>query len=396
MAEQEIRLVGAVVADRGRRTESSITIRGQKIVEISPVDQSRPVVPPVDADGLLVAPGLIDLQINGGHGIDLASKPEQLWALADLLPANGVTAFQPTIVSSPAEVYRRATTALANRPADHHGAEPLGLHFEGPMLNPERAGAHSGEHLRPPDRRLIDRWSRADGVTMVTVAPELSGAIEIIEQLVSQGVVVSAGHSMATAKEAQAGVEAGVTMVTHLFNGMEPIHHRAPRLAGLALADDRLVTGIIADGIHVDPVMVSAALAAKGTAGLVLVSDAVAAQGLAPGNHRLGDRTVTADHTSVRLADGTLAGSSLTLDEAVRNLVTFSGCSFEEAISTATSTAAAVLDRQDRGRISVGAIADLALFDDDRQVAMTLCRGRVVYVADHHRCRIPSQLLPIS
>lgn len=380
------------MVDRGRRTNGSVAIRGDIVLGVDPDNGTGSESIDIDAEGLLISPGLIDLQVNGGYGIDLASDPEQMWALADRLPANGVTSFQPTIVSSPTKIYDRAMAALANRPADHLGAEPLGLHFEGPMLNPERAGAHNQINLRAPSIELIEQWSAQTGVSMVTLAPELPGATKIIEHLDAVGTVVAAGHSTASTAEGRAAIEAGVTMVTHLFNGMDPMHHRDPKLAGLALADRRLVVGIIADGIHVDPVMVAAAWAAKGMSGLVLVSDAVAALGLEATSIQLGDRAVTATEDGVRTPDGTLAGSALSLDAAVRNLMDFTGCWVEEAFCTVTATPAAVLNLSDRGVVAPGTKADLALFDDELDVAITVCRGRVVYVADKHRDRISEEL----
>ena len=390
---QGVVVVGGELVERGRRSEGSLTIEHGRISEVSHVSSSRSDRLEVNAEGLLVSPGLIDLQINGGHGIDLASEPERLWNLARRLPAYGVTSFQPTIVSSPPAIYQRALAAFAERPQSHGGAEPLGLHFEGPMLNPSRAGAHNPDHLRTPSLDLVADWSPAGGVTMVTIAPELPGALEVIGHLQSAGVVVSGGHSTATTDQASDALDAGMTMVTHLFNAMDPMHHREPNLAGFALAERELTAGIIADGIHVDPVLVAVAWAAKGMSRLVLVSDAVAAHGLGPGRHRLGDREVIADETTVRTGDGVLAGASLSLDAAVRNLIAFTGCGAEKALGAATATPAAILNRSDLGVLMPGAWADLALFDDELQVALTLCKGQVSYVADAHRDRITAELV---
>ena len=392
MRTPEVRLVGGVVVDRGRRTTGSVAFRGDKILGVDAANESVTESPAIDAEGLLISPGLIDLQVNGGNGLDLASEPELLWELADRLPATGVTAFLPTIVSSPPEVNKRAVSAIAARPDNHLGAEPLGLHFEGPMLNPEQSGAHRDNYLRSPGTEVIDNWSLKNGVALVTLAPELQGALEVIEQLVARDIVVSAGHSTATADEAANAVDAGVTMVTHLFNAMTPMHHRSPNLAGLALADRNVVAGVIADGIHVDPVMVATAWAAKGMSRLALVTDAVAAMGMGHGTHMFGEQKVTSDDRGVRREDGTLAGTNLTLDQAFRQLMAFTGCWAEEALHTVTATPAMVLNRSDRGIVAPGTIADLALFDDELNVAITICRGRVVHVAEGHHHRFPEEL----
>ena len=392
MRSRELRLVGGVVVDRGRRTHGTVAFRGEKILGVDAAIESVAESPAIDAEGLLISPGLIDLQVNGGYGIDLASEPERLWELSERLPASGVTAFLPTIVTGPPEVNKRAMAAIAARPDDHRGAEPLGLHFEGPMLSAERPGVHRSEYFRSPGEDVIENWSPNNGVAMVTLAPELPGAVDVIARLVARDIVVSAGHSAATAAEATAAIDIGITMVTHLFNAMDPMHHRSPNLAGVALANRNIVASLIADGVHVDPVMVAAAWAAKGMARLALVTDSVAAMGMGTGAHSFGDRNVISDGDSVRSGDGTLAGSNLTLDRAFRNLMAFSGCWAEEALHTVTATPAMVLNRSDRGIVAPGTIADLALFDDELNVAVTICRGRVVYVADGHRDRFPAEM----
>jgi N-acetylglucosamine-6-phosphate deacetylase len=351
----------------------------------------------LDATGLIVAPGFVDLQINGGHGIDLWSEPSELWTLGRLLPRHGVTAFCPTIVSGPPDRAEAALAALADGPADHVGAEPIGLHLEGPMLAPSRRGAHDERHLRAPDPAVYRGWSAERGVTLVTLAPELPGAIDAVATLREAGVVVSAGHSDATAAEAAAAEAVGLGLVTHLFNAMAPLHHRRPGLAGYALGTDRLGAGLIADGIHVDPIMVALALRALGSDRLVLVSDAVAAMGLDRGSHRLGGRTVRMDGNGVRLPDGTLAGSDLTLDGAVRNLVSFTGCPVEEALRCAAAAPARAIGHwPERGRLGPGAVADAVLLDDRLEVVATICRGRLVYLAEGLSGRVSGLTAPAT
>lgn len=337
----------------------------------------------LDADGAVVVPGFVDLQCNGGFGIDLTAEPERLWELAALLPRTGVTAWLPTIVTSPASVTERALAALRSSDADADGgvgrvAAPLGLHLEGPFLAPGQRGAHDARHLAAPDASRASSWSRAAGVAVVTLAPELPGALDLVAALVARGVVVSAGHSDATAEEATAAVDAGVSFVTHLFNAMAPLHHRSPGLAGVGLADDRLRVGVIADGVHVHPTAVAAARRAIGDR-LVLVTDAVAALGMPAGPARVGDQEVVAGTDGVRLADGTLAGSDLSMDRAVRNLARFTGCSLREAASAASAAPAAVLGCPDRGRLAPGARGDLVVLTADGAVVATVIGGAVAW-----------------
>ena len=335
----------------------------------------------LDVSGLLVAPGFIDLQINGALGIDLADEPERLWEVGAALSRYGVTGFLPTIITSPAGTPERAMAALADRPAGFAGAEPLGLHLEGPMLNRDRRGAHDPALLRPPSPGLVEGWTRADGVALVTLAPELPGGLAVVEQLVDAGVVVSAGHTAATAEELDGAVLAGLSYVTHLFNAMVPFGHRDPGTIGLALADGRLTAGLIADGIHVHPIAVAAAWRALGPSRLSLVTDAVAALGRPPGRFPLGSRTVTLGDDGVRLDDGTLAGGALALDEAVRNLIAFTGCSPAESIATVTATPSRVLGLPRKGTVAPGFDADLTLLTADLRVATTFVGGREVHPA---------------
>ena len=381
-------IVGATVVRPDGIAAETVTFRGDRLV--APPDRAAGRAPDrvIDADGLTVCPGFIDLQINGGHGIDLATEPEAMWELGRLLPRHGVTGFLPTIITSPAALTDRAIAAIGRRPEHHAGAEPLGLHLEGPMLSPARPGAHPVDRLVAPGPDVVDGWSRAAGVALVTLAPELDGALDVTTRLVERGVVVSAGHSDATADEARWGIDAGITMATHLFNAMAPLGHRDPGLVGLTLADPRVTAGLIADGVHVDPLVSTAVWRAKGPDRIALVTDAVAPMGLGPGDYRLGRTTLRADERSVRTLNGTLAGSVLTMDGAVRNIVATTGCRLEAAVTAATTTPADVLGLSDRGRIDEGAVADLTVLDADLEVVMTICAGRIDFVADRARDRI--------
>jgi N-acetylglucosamine-6-phosphate deacetylase len=333
----------------------------------------------------VVVPGLVDVQCNGAVGVDITAEPERLWEVAVALPRWGVTAWLPTVVTAPPAIRTRALAALRSGPprgpdGGRPFAVPLGLHFEGPFLAPERRGAHPAEHLRAPDPSLVtdEGWSRESGVALVTLAPELPRALDVVGDLVAAGVVVSAGHSSATAEEAAAAIDAGVSAVTHLFNAMAPLHHRDPGLAGVALSDERVRVGAIADGVHLHPATVALVARALGDR-LCLVTDSVAALGLSADRVPLGVLEAFATDEGVRLADGTLAGSDLSLDRAVRNLMTFARLSLPAALRAATTAPAALLGLGDRGVIRPGAVGDLALLDTGGEVVATVVGGRVAF-----------------
>lgn len=284
-------------------------------------------------------PGLVDLQVNGAAGHDLTSDPDRLWDVAAALPAYGVAAFLPTVITSDPAVPGRALAVLAaGPPRGWSGATPLGLHFEGPMLAPSRKGAHPEEWLRAPSPDLVDGWSREAGVAMVTLAPELPGALEVVELLVGRGVVVSVGHTAATSAQVAAAVEAGATYVTHLGNAMPPMQARDAGPVGAALGTPGLMAGLIVDGHHLDPAFVRAAWQALGPERFVLVSDTTAALGMPDGPARLGHRDVVVSAGTVRLPDGTLAGSAASLRDCLHLLVEQTGCSVDDAVACATST----------------------------------------------------------
>lgn len=315
-----------------RRTYGVEVRLGHVVVE---ADRIVEVGEPGDA---LVVPGYLDLQLNGAFGIDLAREPERLWELAALLPRAGVTAFLPTIVTSPPGVVERAQAALGARPPGFVGAEPVGLHLEGPML--ALPGAHDPSLLRPFD---LDDLT---GVAMVTLAPEVPGAAEVIARLRAAGVVVAAGHTAATDLS-------DVDGVTHVFNAMPPFHHRDPGPAGAALADDRVFVTLVADGAHVDPVAARVVARAAGDR-LVLVSDAVAEPVLP------------------------LNGGRCLLDQAVRNLAAWTGSS-DGAVAAATSAPARYARLDDRGTLRPGARADLLVLSPELDVVATITAGRLVF-----------------
>jgi N-acetylglucosamine-6-phosphate deacetylase len=356
----------------------SVRIFGEHIEAVLGPDVSAsPGEQVVELRGATLAPGFIDLQCNGALGIDLASQPERLCEFASLLPRWGVTSVLPTIITSPPHVVENALSALRNNPQQSGASRILGLHLEGPFLNPLMAGAHPSSYLRSPDSTPLPTWTREE-VPLVTLAPELPGAEHFITEFHNRGIVIAAGHTAATDAQLAAAQALGVSAVTHLFNAMNPMHHRNPGVIGHVFNNDSLVASIIVDGIHVAPSVVRSAWRLLGER-LVIVSDAVAALGMQPGQLRLGELDLIVDADSVRLRNGTLAGSMLSVDAAVRNLMRFTGATLAEAVFAASGAPAALLGRSDIGAIAAGRRADLVVLSEDATVLSTWIDGKQVW-----------------
>lgn len=354
----------------------AVTIDGSRIASVGAGAASSGRV--FDASDYLVLPGFIDLQVNGGWGIDLAQTPERVGALSRLLTQVGVTAWLPTLVTSGIEGRHAALDALSDLPSG--GATVLGWHFEGPWISPERSGAHYPDHIEPVPESLPARHSGEDGLSLVTLAPEIPGALRLIAELRAAGVVVSCGHSNADAKTIVRAIEQGATMGTHLFNAMSGLDHRSPGVAAGLLDSDAFV-GLIVDGLHVDAAMVRL-VRTLAQDRLVLVSDSMAGLGLRADSAPLGGSRVILDGRSARLEDGTLAGSVISLRDAVRNLKRFTGCSLAEAVTAATLTPARAVGDTTRGAIVTGKQADLIVVDDALEVVATVVSGQVVYLGE--------------
>jgi N-acetylglucosamine-6-phosphate deacetylase len=363
----------------------AVLVDGGRIAEIGPVGTvRRPAgAQVIDAAGQSLVPGFVELQFNGGFGDDFTDDPSTIWGVAEKLPRYGVTSFLPTIITSPlGKIGEGQAVVTRGRPSGFRGARPLGLHVEGPFLNAAKKGAHNPKYLRAPDLAAVAGWSAAAGIRLVTMAPELPGALDVISALASRGVLVSAGHSNATFDQAVAAFDAGARYGTHLFNAMSALGHRDPGLPGALLTDPRPTVGIIADGVHTHRSVIKLAWQALGARRMNLVTDAMAALGMPPGRHLLGDFEVVVDADSARLSDGTLAGSILSLDQALRNLVDIAGCTLAEALPTVTTTPArAIKMDHERGRIARGHVADMVLLTADLRVSATIAEGAIAYTA---------------
>jgi N-acetylglucosamine-6-phosphate deacetylase len=361
---------GAIVIENGK-----ILASGPAVGLPVPASAHR-----VDAENAFITPGFFDIQLNGGFGLDFTADPMNIWEVAAQLPQYGVTAFLPTIITSPLEKFAEAIEVLhAGPPADFQGALPLGWHFEGPFLNPGKKGAHNPELIRLPSPDLVQTWTAENNVRLVTLAPEMPGALETIRALRTQNVVVSAGHSMATLEEGLAGLGAGITMGTHLFNAMRSFEHREPGLIGALGTLPNTIIGLIPDGVHLHPVAVAAAWQIFGWRRIAMVTDAMAAMGMPDGDYVLGGEKVIVDGPAPRLENGTLAGSVLTMDAGVRNLIAFTGCTPAEAIYSASRAPARAVRFPERGRLTHGCVADFVLWDENFHVKKVYQAGEILF-----------------
>ncbi|MEU8797850.1 N-acetylglucosamine-6-phosphate deacetylase [Spirillospora sp. NPDC048819] len=339
-----------------------------------------PGTPDVELPDGLLAPGLVDLQVNGYFGYDMVDADEAGWhTVVSRLPETGVTAFMPTFITAPvetqAEALRRARDLLPNLP---DGTRVLGVHLEGPFLSEKRKGAHNPAYLTDPAPEAIATLLETGLVKLLTLAPERNGALEAIRTLTAAGVLVSVGHSDATAAQVAAAADAGARKVTHIFNAQSGVHHRDPGVAVQALIDDRLSPGLILDLHHV--ASEAAALVFRAAPGrVVLVTDAAASAGMPPGTYDLGGEPITMPEQGPPLrADGTIAGSGLRLDDAVGNAIGL-GIGTAAAVDAATRVPADLIGRRDLGRIAPGAAADLVWLGPDHRARTTWVGGQKVF-----------------
>lgn len=338
-------------------------------------------------DSILV-PGFIDMHIHGGAGHDVMEPAaDALPAVEKLLFQHGVTCYFPTTVTAPVDVTLAALERLADaieRAEQSRGelsgrARPLGIHLEGPFISHKRPGVHPLKDLLSPTLGMFEKfWQAARGrIKVMTIAPELEGAKEVITEAARRGICVSMGHSDADTKAAQSGIVAGARHATHTFNAMRPLDHREPGILGEVLADERVTAEIIADGVHVDPLVVELFLRAKGPEAAVLVTDATAATGMPNGKYRLGSLEVDVIDGKCT-SNGKLAGSVLTLDQAVRNVMKFAKWDLQQAVRLATvNPARAAGLPANMGTIHPGAVADMVALGANGEVRRTIVQGRL-------------------
>jgi N-acetylglucosamine-6-phosphate deacetylase len=378
-----------------------VLVEERRFLEISAVS-ARPMPTGVSltdfGDGVMV-PGFVDLHIHGSAGYDVMDDDvKALPAVGRMLAQHGVTSYFPTTVTAPIDVTLRALERLAdaienrelagdapsvgaNNEDGKSRAAPLGIHLEGPFISHVRRGAHPPEHLLAPTLPLFEQfWQAARGhIRMMTIAPELEGALEVIAEAAERGVCVSLGHSDADFAAAERGIAAGALHATHTFNAMRPLDHRtldhhSPGILGAVLTNDRVSADIIADGIHLDPAIVKLVAAAKRPHQTVLITDAISATGMPDGRYRLGTLEVKVSEGKCTV-DGKLAGSVLTMDRAVQNLARFAGWDLPQALAAASENPARVAQIPSKGVLAVGADADFLVLNPKGEVIRTFIGG---------------------
>jgi N-acetylglucosamine-6-phosphate deacetylase len=360
-----------------------VTLREGRIAEVreggtAPSDAGTII----QAEGLTVAPGLIDIHVHGAVGYDtMDATPEAIQAMARFFASHGVTSFLATTMTAD----RQATLAAIRNVASclgpvAGGAEVLGLHLEGPYVNDAQAGAQRVAAIRPAEREEYEALFEAGPVRLITLAPEVQGNRELIPFAMARGAAVAIGHSQASYEEVLEAVALGLSQATHTFNGMPPLHHRQPGPVGAVLSCDALRAQVIVDLVHIHPAVVKLIVRAKGVERTILVTDAMRAAGLSDGTYDLGGQAVMVKGGEARLASGRLAGSTLTLDRAVRNAMAAAGLTLPQALQMATLTPAQSLGLAKRkGSLEAGKDADIILLDEELEVVLTMVGGAVVY-----------------
>ncbi|MFJ7950070.1 N-acetylglucosamine-6-phosphate deacetylase [Lysinibacillus sp. NPDC096418] len=330
----------------------------------------------------ILFPGYIDMHIHGSEGNDaMDATDDSLRSLGRSLVKEGVTGFLATTMTQSDPAIERALSNIAQFESAEGEAELLGVHVEGPYISAIRAGAQPVEYMKPPSIQQFNRWQELSGqrIKQITVAPEIEGGFEFIEELSHQGIVVSIGHSDATTQEVEKAVRLGAKQATHLFNQMRPFHHREPGVVGSVLVDDNVKVEVIVDFVHSHPKAVELAYRLKGATGIILITDAMRAKGLSHGEYDLGGQTVSVTKTGAHLSNGALAGSVLTMDVAVKNMQFVTNCSLQELVAMSSTNAAEQLHLTTKGYIAEGFDADIVIVNQKLDVQKTICRGKVVF-----------------
>lgn len=366
--------------------DKAISIGEGKIIDIK--DEKNMNIPAeaevIDAAERFVVPGFIDVHVHGGGGSDtMDGKYEAIKQIANTHSRFGTTAFLPTTMTmSKGKIIESLKSINEAFVKGTGAAEILGVHLEGPYINSERKGAQKEEDIKNPSIEEFMEFNQASGnlIRLVTIAPEIPGAMELIRWLSEHKIIASVGHSNATYEQVQESIQSGLNHVTHTFNAMKGLDHREPGVVGAALSSPELMAQIIADGIHVLPVVIRILIQTKGIENVVLMTDAIRAASMPEGTYDLGGQEVTVTMGQARLKDGTLAGSVLTMDKAVRNLVTKVGVSLPGSIQMATFNPAKCLGVGDRkGSLKPGKDADIVILNKELKVELTMVRGKVVY-----------------
>lgn len=379
---QTILTGGTILSPDQTYVDHTLTIDDEKILEIVP-RSSAPASTSnaIDVSGLFVVPGFIDVHVHGAMGFDtMDATSEAIQTMGDYFARHGVIAFLPTTVTASREDTHAAVMNAANSRPSSTGARSLGIHLEGPCLNYDFRGAQPPQHLRTADSREYKPWIESGQVRLITVAPEVDGVLDLIRAGKQAGIEFAVGHTSATYEQVIAAVEHGLRQATHTFNGMPALNHRSPGALGAVLSDDRIWAQIIVDGVHVHPAIVKLLIKAKGIDRTVIITDAIRATGMSDGDYALGDQMVHVKDGIARTAAGGLAGSTLTMDQALRNVMEFANLSLAQALPMLTRVPAASIGVENqKGSLAPGFDADIVVLDRSYQVRMTIVGGKVVY-----------------
>jgi N-acetylglucosamine-6-phosphate deacetylase len=360
----------------------TVVCENRKIIEVSD-SKLRVEKGSIEIEGVgnYLCPGFIDIHFHGAMGVDtMDGKLESLQVMSDYCAKHGVTTFYPTTLAASPDDIMRAIKNVQNSLEKLTGARPEGVHIESPYINSDYKGAQLASAIRNPVKKEYQQWFDTRMVKLITCAPEIPGGMEFIKEAVKNNIRISIGHSGATYEEVIKAAESGATQATHLFNGMLGLHHREPGTVGGILADNRISAQIICDGVHLHPAVVKLIVIAKSTSKVILITDSISGAGLPDGEYSENGFIFTVKDGVARTPEGNLSGSTLSLDEAVRNTIKFTGKPIEEVIPMVTSSPATEMGiATTRGKIKVGYDADLVLVNKQLIVEKTIVNGRVVY-----------------
>lgn len=374
-----------VLVEQQWMRDQAVIVEEGRIKAIIPEDMIKHHLPAeqhVYSHHHYLIPGLIDMHVHGARGKDVMDATEDaLTVISQALAKEGVTGYLATTMTAATERIEAALVNVAQRGTYVPGAAILGVHLEGPFIAKEKMGAQAGHHTLMPDIPLMQHWQRLaqDQIKLVTLAPELPGALEMVSALRKMGVIASVGHTDATYTETCAAIEAGCTQATHLFNAMSGLHQREPGAAGALLLSNLVAAELIVDGVHLHPAMCDLALQVKGKDKVLLVTDAMRAKCMGDGQYELGGQQVTVTGHKATLSNGVLAGSTLTMSQAIKNLVVFTGCALADAIYMASYVPAKLLGLAGtKGSIAIEKDADLVVLNAALEVELTMRAGRII------------------
>lgn len=371
---------GTLVTPDQELPDHSLVLEDGKIVEIRPAGPEKGNAI-IQARNSIITPGLIDVHVHGSLGSDtMDATPTALAVMGSYFAAHGITSFLATTITAPSEQIKSAIDNVSDCLDQKGGTQLLGVHLEGPYLSAKYRGAQPDDHLRAPDPNEYGAWLDTGVVRLVTLAPELPGASELIQLGAARGIQFAVGHSAADYDTVVRAADLGLRQATHTFNGMAGLHHREPGTVGAVLSDERIYAQVIADGVHLHPAVFKILMRVKGVGRTILITDAMRATGLPDGEYELGAQRIVVKQGVARAPNGSLAGSTLTLDAALRNAARFAGLSVREALPMATSVPAEALGLAGKkGSLQPGADADITIFDQNFEVQKTIVGGELVY-----------------